>query len=205
MKDLLGVRQGFQEGAIQRKVISWTQHPKYVSGRAYYDAAVAIADQLIEYTEYVRPVCLPMTPVDDDDAYADDLVTLAGKIMKLFRYPRFQNLKASLDTIFILKTGWGLVVDEFTGETTQAKTLKLKTLQVSPKDLCDDRFSKTALKKLGISFFQARRQLPRGFSNDIACVGNDWKAAVSCFLISLVKNHSLAVIELILYLVLVFL
>lgn len=91
-----------------------------------------------------------------------------------------------------------MVVDEFTGETKQAKTLKLKTLQVSPKDLCDDSFSKTALKKLGISFFQARRQLPRGFSNDIACVGNDWKASVSSFLISVVKNHSLAVIELIL-------
>ena len=198
MQDLLGVRQGFQEGAIQRKVLSWSQHPKYVSGRAYYDAAVAVADQLIEYTEYVRPVCLPMTPVDDDDAFADDLVTLAGKIMKQLRSPGFQNLKASLNTIFILKTGWGLVVDESTGETTQAKTLKLKTLQVSPKDLCDDRFSKSALKKLGISFFQARRQLPRGFTNDIACVGNDWKASVSWFLISVVKDHSLAVIELIL-------
>ena len=89
-------------------------------------------------------------------------------------------------------------MDESTGETSQAKTLKLKTLQVSPKDLCDDRFSKAALKKLGISFFQARRQLPRGFTNDIACVGNDWKASVSCFLVSVVKNHSLVVIELIL-------
>ena len=114
------------------------------------------------------------------------------------RSPGFQNLKASLDTIFILKTGWGLVVDESTGTTTQAKTLKLKTLQVSPKDLCDDRFSKEALKKLGISYFQVRRQLPRGFTNDIACVGNDWKASVSSFLISVVKNNSLAVIELIL-------
>ena len=81
LQDLLGVRQGFQEGAIQRKVLSWSQHPKYISGRAYYDAAVAVADQLIEYTEYVRPVCLPMTPVDDDDAFADDLVTLAGKMI----------------------------------------------------------------------------------------------------------------------------
>ena len=91
-----------------------------------------------------------------------------------------------------------MVVDESTGTTTQAKTLKLKTLQVSPKDLCDDRFSKEALRKLGISYFQVRRQLPRGFTNDIACVGNDWKASVSSFLISVVKNNSLAVIELIL-------
>ena len=81
MQDLLGVRQGFQEGAIQRKVISWTQHPKYVSGRAYYDAAVAIADKLIEYTEYVRPVCLPTTLVDNDDLVDHDLVTIAGKLM----------------------------------------------------------------------------------------------------------------------------
>ena len=196
MQDLLGVRQGIQEGAIQRKVISWSQHPKYVSGRAYYDAAIAKADQLIEYTEYVRPVCLPMTPVDDDDAYADDLVTLAGKIMKLFRYPRFQNLKASLDTIFILKTGWGLVVNEFTGTTSQAKTLKLKTLQVSPKDLCNDRFSQASLKKLGISYFQVRRQLTRGFTNDIACVGNDWKASVSSFSSLLFKGRVLTQINL---------
>ena len=50
-----------------------------MQGIAYYDAAIAIADRIVEYTEYVRPICLPMTPVDDEDAFADDLVTLAGK------------------------------------------------------------------------------------------------------------------------------
>ena len=49
-----------------------------MQGIAYYDAAIAIADRIVEYTEYVRPICLPMTPVDDEDAFADDLVTLAG-------------------------------------------------------------------------------------------------------------------------------
>ena len=65
-------------GAIERKVVKHFQHPKYRAPRAYYDAAIAVVDRVIEFTDYVRPVCLPMTPVDDEDAAADDLVTLAG-------------------------------------------------------------------------------------------------------------------------------
>ncbi len=35
-----------------------TKHPKYVEGVAYFDIAVLIIEA-IEYTGYVRPVCLP--------------------------------------------------------------------------------------------------------------------------------------------------
>ena len=60
LQDLIGIRNGLHKGAIQRKVISWSQHPKYVSGRAYYDAAIAVADLAIEYNGYVRPHRLAM-------------------------------------------------------------------------------------------------------------------------------------------------
>ena len=78
--------------------------------------------------------------------------------------------------------GWGLALEKDENGTNvwkQTKTLKLKTLQVSPKDLCEKRFDKEAAKKLGISFRIIQRQLRKGFTNDIACVGNDWRAVVS--------------------------
>ena len=62
-------------GLIQRRIVSTFQHPKYSSGRPYYDVGVALADYHIEFTEYVRPICLPMMPVDDEDFLADDFGT----------------------------------------------------------------------------------------------------------------------------------
>ena len=86
LQDLIGVQNGLHKGAIQRKVISWSQHPKYVSGRAYFDVAIAVADQIIEYSDYVRPICLPTTPVDNGDAFADDYGILAGKERSIAMY-----------------------------------------------------------------------------------------------------------------------
>jgi hypothetical protein len=40
------------------KITKITKHPKYVEGVAYFDIAVLIIEA-IEYTGYVRPVCLP--------------------------------------------------------------------------------------------------------------------------------------------------
>ena len=65
-------------------------------------------------------------------------------------------------------------------EWKQANELNIKTLQVKPKSVCESFFSKTELKKKGISFFQARRQLPRGFTSDIACLGNDFSSDIAC-------------------------
>ena len=86
LQDLIGVQNGLHKGAIQRKVISWSQHPKYVSGRSYFDVAIAVADQIIEYSDYVRPICLPTTPVDNGDAFADDYGILAGKERSIAMY-----------------------------------------------------------------------------------------------------------------------
>merc|ERR1712223_72623 len=152
MNDLtVGLRSGSrQPRTMERNILKFAKHPKYGQGGAYYDVAVAEADRIIEFTEYVRPVCLPMTPVDDEDALADDLVTLAG---------------------------WGL---QFSGDGKQlAKSLKLATLQVNPKSGCEDIFSKQNLKAIGLGRRGIRgiqRQLRNGFTNEIICVGNEWLA-----------------------------
>ena len=86
-------------------------------------------------------------------------------------------IKMQQHTIFSLLTGWGLNKAE-TGEWEQTEKLKLKTLQVSPKSLCAFRFSREELKKKGVSFFQIKRQLTVGFTNDVSCVGNDFKEKV---------------------------
>ena len=62
----------------------------------------------------------------------------------------------------------------------QAKELNIKTLQVYSKSVCEGIFSKAELKKEGISFFQARRQLPRGLTSDLACLGNDFSSETAC-------------------------
>ena len=58
-------------GAI-RNIARMEVHPKYVSTRAYYDAGIAIADVIIEFTDVIRPISLPMLPIDDSDEDAFD-------------------------------------------------------------------------------------------------------------------------------------
>ena len=55
---------------IQRKVVETKIHPKYSYGRSYYDVGIAIADAIIEFTDKIMPICLPMRPIDDADAFA---------------------------------------------------------------------------------------------------------------------------------------
>ena len=56
-------------------------HPKYLSEKAYYDVGIAIAQTPIEFSDYIRPICLPTKPVDDVDYLEGDLVT-AGAICR---------------------------------------------------------------------------------------------------------------------------
>ena len=39
---------------------------------AYYDVGIAIADEIIEFTDVIRPINLPMLPIDDDSEDAFD-------------------------------------------------------------------------------------------------------------------------------------
>ena len=53
-------------GAV-RNIADYQIHPDYVETRAYYDVGIAIANQLISFTNYIRPVNLPMSPIDDSN------------------------------------------------------------------------------------------------------------------------------------------
>ena len=70
----LGVSDLKDETAgVRRKVVKSFTHPKYVSP-PYFDVGVAEADEVIEFVNKVRPICLPMRPIDDYDAFVGKLI-----------------------------------------------------------------------------------------------------------------------------------
>ena len=70
----LGVSDLEDETAgVRRKVVKSFTHPKYVSP-PYFDVGVAEADEVIEFVNKVRPICLPMRPIDDYDAFVGKLL-----------------------------------------------------------------------------------------------------------------------------------
>jgi hypothetical protein len=42
----------------------------------YYDIGIAVSDRVIEFTQKIRPICLPFQPVDGDDYLEGKLVSL---------------------------------------------------------------------------------------------------------------------------------
>ena len=61
------------QSGTRRKVLKAFKHPKYKSV-PYFDAAIYQSDIDIEFTKWVMPICLPMRPLDDDDAFAGKYV-----------------------------------------------------------------------------------------------------------------------------------
>ena len=57
------------QSGTKRKVAKAFKHPKYRSV-PYFDAAIYLSDVNIEFTKWVRPICLPMRPIDDENAFA---------------------------------------------------------------------------------------------------------------------------------------
>ena len=54
-------------------------HPKYEFPHSYYDIVIyEIPDPGVQFSTYVRPVCLPRYPVSFVDHRMRDLVTLTG-------------------------------------------------------------------------------------------------------------------------------
>lgn len=49
------------EHEIERSVKQIFRHPLYKSNQVYYDVGLAIADRRIEFTDFIRPICLPST------------------------------------------------------------------------------------------------------------------------------------------------
>ena len=117
-----------------RNIIEFMQHPKYLPTRAYYDVAIAVANIPIDFTDFIRPINLPMKPIDDENAFEGDSVTLSG---------------------------WGLEVGE--QQYKPRKNFKLVTIAVNSKEYCEEEiFGEEALEAAGISTFKLKRQLPRG-------------------------------------------
>ena len=117
-----------------RNIIEFKMHPKYQATRAYFDVAIAVANIPIDFTDFIRPVSLPLLPIDDENAFEDESVTLSG---------------------------WGLEVGE--QQYKPRVNFKLVTIAVNSKEYCEEEiFGEEALKEAGISPFKLKRQLPRG-------------------------------------------
>jgi hypothetical protein len=61
-----------------RRVIDIIFHPKYKPGKLHYDVGIALASKTIEFTDYIRPVCLPYLPIDNDNRFKEEAALLVG-------------------------------------------------------------------------------------------------------------------------------
>ena len=53
-------------------------HPKYKQPSLYYDIGIAVAQRIIEFTNTIRPICLPFQPNDDSDHEEGYFVDIPG-------------------------------------------------------------------------------------------------------------------------------
>ena len=84
-------------GAFQyRRVLGIKRHPLYNDLKSYYDIAIAIADRYIEFSDYVRPICLPFHPNDDQDQLID-------KDMILTRFDRVTSATKDPNAKYLFK------------------------------------------------------------------------------------------------------
>jgi hypothetical protein len=61
-----------------RRIVAIIQHPDYDDDFVYFDAGIAIAERKVEFSDYIRPICLPVKPVDALDYLTGEIVTLTG-------------------------------------------------------------------------------------------------------------------------------
>ncbi len=62
-----------------RRIVKILRHSDYKSQNGvYFDAGIAIAERKVEFSDYIRPICLPVKPVDSLDYLTGDFVTLTG-------------------------------------------------------------------------------------------------------------------------------
>ena len=70
--------------------------------------------------------------------------------------------------------GWGLKYNPRTKQYAVESTLKLANLEVNSREVCEEIFGKDNLRDNDINVRLLQRQIPRGFTSDITCVGNDF-------------------------------
>ena len=64
-----------------RRIVDFLIHPEYVEVRAYFDVAIAVTNIAIDFTDVIRPINLPLQPIDDENAFEEQSVTLSGKVI----------------------------------------------------------------------------------------------------------------------------
>ncbi len=64
--------------------------------------------------------------------------------------------------------------DPRTKQYAVESTLKLANIEVKSRDDCEEIFGQENLRDKDINVRLLQRQIPRGFTNDITCVGNDF-------------------------------
>ena len=75
---------------------------------------------------------------------------------------------------FVNLAGWGLKYEPKTKQCAVESTLKLANLEVKSRDVCEEIFGRENLRDNDINVEILQRQIPRGFTSDITCVGNDF-------------------------------
>ena len=48
---------------IDREIDDYKVHPKYKQNEPYFDVGIAYTKTKVEYTPFIRPICLPMNPI----------------------------------------------------------------------------------------------------------------------------------------------
>ena len=66
------------QNVVERKIKSIHKHPKYIDSQAYYDVAVLKMASPVEYSFYIRRICLPRKVNDDITKYDHRGVTVTG-------------------------------------------------------------------------------------------------------------------------------
>lgn len=76
----LNLESADDDGPVEvREVADSTIHPDYVSGQAYFDAAVLSFNEPVTFSPEIQPLCLPDEPTNEQDKFVDMAVSLAGK------------------------------------------------------------------------------------------------------------------------------
>ena len=65
------------KNAIDLEIIKYTQHPDFDEEAAYFDIAV-VETKKVNFSKYIRPICLPDSHSEDGDKYKNNHVELTG-------------------------------------------------------------------------------------------------------------------------------
>ena len=88
--------------SIEKEVQATNTHPKYLNGLAYYDAAL-LKIPYIEFTFFIRPICLPSSSSLDPYKYDDKTATVTGWGTQFRLGKTSSRLKKAIVTIYDYK------------------------------------------------------------------------------------------------------